>query len=58
MNHRPWPSLMGVFAHPDWGLPAADQLAAVHQARARLGIPRAARQPLTELPDATDLITL
>ncbi|MFD3612118.1 NUDIX domain-containing protein [Streptomyces atroolivaceus] len=42
----------------DWGLPAADQLAAVHQARARLGIPRAARQPLTELPDATDLTTL
>lgn len=42
----------------DWGLPAADQLAAVHQARARLGIPRAARQPLTELSDATDLTTL
>ncbi|MEU5444600.1 NUDIX domain-containing protein [Streptomyces griseofuscus] len=42
----------------DWGLPAADQLAAVHQARARLGIPRAARQPLTELPDATDLTIL
>jgi 8-oxo-dGTP pyrophosphatase MutT (NUDIX family) len=42
----------------DWGVPAADQLAAVHQARARLGIPRAARQPLTELPDATDLTTL
>ncbi|MER5634584.1 NUDIX hydrolase [Streptomyces nitrosporeus] len=42
----------------DWGLPAAGQLAAVHQARARLGIPRAARQPLTELPDATDLTTL
>ncbi|MFJ8547185.1 NUDIX domain-containing protein [Streptomyces sp. NPDC093586] len=42
----------------DWGLPAADQLAAVHQARTRLGIPRAARQPLTELPDATDLTTL
>ncbi|MFE2268445.1 NUDIX domain-containing protein [Streptomyces lavendulae] len=39
----------------DWGPPAADQLAAVHQARVRLGIPRAARQPLTELPDATDL---
>ncbi|MER5984231.1 NUDIX domain-containing protein [Streptomyces sp. NPDC001787] len=39
----------------DWGPPAAGQLAAVHQARARLGIPRAARQPLTELPDATDL---
>lgn len=42
----------------DWGLPAADQLAAVHQACARLGIPRAARQPLTELPHATDLTTL
>lgn len=42
----------------DWGLPAADQLTAVHQARARLGIPRAARQPLTELPDATDLTTM
>ncbi|MFF8809126.1 NUDIX domain-containing protein [Streptomyces omiyaensis] len=39
----------------DWGSPAADQLAAVHHARARLGIPRAVRQPLTELPDATDL---
>ncbi|MFD8414010.1 NUDIX domain-containing protein [Streptomyces sp. NPDC059650] len=42
----------------DWGLPAADQLTAVHQARARFGIPRAARQPLTELPDATDLTIL
>ncbi|MGW5927710.1 NUDIX hydrolase [Streptomyces anulatus] len=42
----------------DWGVPAADQLTAVDQARARLGIPRAARQPLTELPDATDLTTL
>ncbi|WND40753.1 NUDIX domain-containing protein (plasmid) [Streptomyces sp. BB1-1-1] len=42
----------------DWGLPAADQLAAVHQARVRLGIPRAARQPLTELPVATDLTIL
>ncbi|MFG3429517.1 NUDIX domain-containing protein [Streptomyces californicus] len=41
----------------DWGSPAADQLNAVHQARARLGIPRAARQPLTELPEATDLTT-
>ncbi|WP_247701219.1 hypothetical protein [Streptomyces sp. RM72] len=39
----------------DWGAPAAYQLAAVHPARARLGIPRAVRQPLTELPDATDL---
>ncbi|MFS0691835.1 NUDIX hydrolase [Streptomyces nitrosporeus] len=42
----------------DWGIPGADQLAAVHQARARLGIPCAARQPLTELPDATDLTIL
>ncbi|MFE1190048.1 NUDIX hydrolase [[Kitasatospora] papulosa] len=41
----------------DWGPPAADQLSAVHQARARLGIPRAARQPLTELPNATELTT-
>ncbi|MFB7267031.1 NUDIX hydrolase, partial [Streptomyces nojiriensis] len=38
----------------DWGPPAANQLAAVHRARAQFGIPRAARQPLTELPDATD----
>lgn len=42
----------------DWGPPAPDQLTAVHQARVRLGIPRAARQPFTELPDATDLTTL
>ncbi|MGI5262402.1 NUDIX domain-containing protein [Streptomyces angustmyceticus] len=33
----------------DWGPAAADQLAAVHQARHRLGIPRAAQQPVTEL---------
>ncbi|MFE0604951.1 hypothetical protein ACFW2T_25655 [Streptomyces sp. NPDC058892] len=39
----------------DWGPPAADQLAAIHQARARLGIPRAAQQPFTELPEVTDL---
>ncbi|MFI6112847.1 NUDIX hydrolase [Kitasatospora sp. NPDC051164] len=42
----------------DWGPPAVDQLAAVHQARAGLGIPRAARQSVTELPDATNLTTL
>ncbi|MFI5857390.1 NUDIX domain-containing protein [Streptomyces parvulus] len=42
----------------DWGPPTAGQLTAVHHARARLGIPRAARQPLTELPDATDLTTV
>ncbi|MEU8762864.1 NUDIX domain-containing protein [Streptomyces sp. NPDC048659] len=34
----------------DWGRPAAEQLAAVHRARERLGIRRAARQPVTELP--------
>ncbi len=33
----------------DWGPPAAEQLQAVHQARALLGIPRAGRQPVTEL---------
>lgn len=33
----------------DWGPPAAGQLAAVHQARERLGIPKAAPQPVTEL---------
>ena len=42
----------------NWGPGGADQLAAVHRARARFGIPRAARQALTELPDATDLTTL
>ncbi|MER8041768.1 NUDIX hydrolase [Streptomyces sp. NPDC094032] len=36
----------------DWGLPAAHQLAAVHRARERLGIPRAPRQPVSVLvPD-------
>ncbi|MGW0672589.1 NUDIX domain-containing protein [Streptomyces sp. NPDC002746] len=34
----------------DWGPAAADQLAAVHQARQHLGLPQAARQPVTELP--------
>ncbi|MEU3607972.1 NUDIX domain-containing protein [Streptomyces sp. NPDC035033] len=33
----------------DWGPAAADQLRAVHRARALLHIPRAARQPVTEL---------
>lgn len=33
----------------DWGLPAAEQLQAVHQARVILGIPRAGRQPVTEV---------
>lgn len=32
----------------DWGEPAADQLAALHQARTRLGIPEAVRQPVSE----------
>lgn len=32
----------------DWGEPAADQLAALHQARTRLGIPKAVRQPVSE----------
>ncbi|MEE1930659.1 hypothetical protein V1J52_21115 [Streptomyces sp. TRM 70351] len=32
----------------DWGEPAADQLTALHQARNRLGIPKAVRQPITE----------
>ncbi|MFE3643648.1 NUDIX domain-containing protein [Streptomyces sp. NPDC059169] len=35
----------------DWGPPAAEQLAAVHQAREHLGIPRASRQPFTELTE-------
>lgn len=39
--------------HFDWGEPASEQLAAVHQARERLGIPRAARQPATELSGPT-----
>ncbi|MFE5591018.1 NUDIX domain-containing protein [Streptomyces sp. NPDC056549] len=34
----------------DWGPPAEAQLAAVHRARERLGIPRAGRRPVTELP--------
>ncbi|MFJ5833670.1 NUDIX hydrolase [Streptomyces sp. NPDC093089] len=33
----------------DWGPPATEQLAAVHRARERLGIPAAARGPVTEL---------
>lgn len=33
----------------DWGPHAAEQLQAAHQARALLGIPRAAHQPVTEL---------
>ncbi|MFI6416744.1 NUDIX domain-containing protein [Streptomyces sp. NPDC050842] len=33
----------------DWGPPATAQLAAVHRARERLGIPKAARQAVTEL---------
>ncbi|MFD7861349.1 NUDIX domain-containing protein [Streptomyces sp. NPDC059783] len=37
----------------DWGAPAAEQLAAAHRARERLGIPRAARQPATELRGST-----
>ncbi|UYQ66801.1 hypothetical protein [Streptomyces peucetius] len=40
----------------DWGESAADQLAALHQARTRLGIPKAVRQPLTE--PAADAFTL
>ncbi|MFF9854120.1 NUDIX domain-containing protein [Streptomyces litmocidini] len=37
----------------DWGPPAAEQLEAVHQARGLLGIPRAGRQPVTELSSPT-----
>ncbi|MFE7354240.1 NUDIX domain-containing protein [Streptomyces sp. NPDC057543] len=37
----------------NWGPSAADQLGAVHEARQRLGIPRAARQPFTELTEPT-----
>ncbi|MFE6039945.1 NUDIX domain-containing protein [Streptomyces sp. NPDC056452] len=33
----------------DWGPSSAEQLAAVHQARRELGLPRAALQPITEL---------
>lgn len=32
----------------DWGEPAAAQLAALHRARTRLGIPKTVRQPITE----------
>ncbi|MFB7173104.1 NUDIX domain-containing protein [Streptomyces sp. NPDC056254] len=35
----------------DWGPAGEDELAAVHAARARLGLPVPARTPLTELPD-------
>ncbi|MDW4918840.1 NUDIX hydrolase [Streptomyces californicus] len=35
----------------DWGTPGSEQLTAVHQGRQQLGIPRAAPQPVTELPD-------
>ncbi|MFI8932554.1 NUDIX domain-containing protein [Streptomyces sp. NPDC053474] len=37
----------------DWGTSAAEQLQAVHQARATLGIPQAARQAVTELAGAS-----
>ncbi|WP_282697642.1 NUDIX domain-containing protein [Streptomyces sp. CC208A] len=37
----------------DWGPSATEQLQAAHQARALLGIPRSARQPVTELPGPT-----
>ncbi|MGA5442322.1 NUDIX domain-containing protein [Streptomyces griseoincarnatus] len=37
----------------DWGPAAVDQLAAVHQARRHLGIPRAARQSVTQLTGPT-----
>ncbi|MFB8034027.1 NUDIX domain-containing protein [Streptomyces sp. NPDC056004] len=37
----------------DWGEQTTTQLAAVHQARRRLGLPRAAPQPVTELPGPT-----
>ncbi|NJP82631.1 NUDIX domain-containing protein, partial [Streptomyces sp. AA8] len=36
----------------DWGAEAASQLAAVHTAREKLGLPTPAWQPLTELPPA------
>ncbi|MGW0855070.1 NUDIX domain-containing protein [Streptomyces sp. NPDC002690] len=38
----------------DWGPPAAEQLASVHRARRRLGLPEAARRPVTELTGPTD----
>ncbi|MER5985394.1 NUDIX hydrolase [Streptomyces sp. NPDC001787] len=37
----------------DWGPTAANQLAAVHQARKHLGIPHAVPQPVTELTGST-----
>lgn len=37
----------------DWGPAAADQLAAIHRARQQLGLPRAARQPVTEVTGPT-----
>ncbi|MEV4428967.1 NUDIX hydrolase [Streptomyces sp. NPDC049602] len=37
----------------DWGPSAAAQLAAVHQAREQLGIPRAAHRPVTEISAPT-----
>ncbi|MBK3642347.1 MULTISPECIES: NUDIX hydrolase [unclassified Streptomyces] len=37
----------------DWGPPAVDQLAVVHWARQQLGVPRAVRQPVTELSGPT-----
>ncbi|MFC5144844.1 NUDIX hydrolase [Streptomyces aureoversilis] len=36
----------------DWGAEAAAQIAAVHTAREKLGLPAPDRQPLTELPPA------
>ncbi|WP_327348889.1 NUDIX domain-containing protein [Streptomyces europaeiscabiei] len=37
----------------DWSPAAVDQLAAVHKARRQLGLPRAARQPVTQLTGPT-----
>ncbi|MET8538470.1 NUDIX hydrolase [Streptomyces sp. NPDC005065] len=42
----------------DWGPAAADQLAAVHEARQKLGLPRAARQPVTELDPAAPWVAI
>ncbi|WP_326812382.1 NUDIX hydrolase [Streptomyces scopuliridis] len=42
----------------DWGSAAADQLAAVHEARQKLGLPRAARQPVTELDSAAPWVAI
>lgn len=57
---RPDPAYTRILATPeqatalfDWGGAANGQLAAVHRARQRLGIPRAAPQSVTELPDST-----